>query len=105
MRTALLTVLLLTSACASSQPAIVACRPQGCAALDKPDWVRQELLEHAERDLSCAPAQLTVTEVEAPIPERALAKDSIVSGCGYQARYAWAGDRWVLDSAITTAAR
>ena len=100
MRIALVVTLfaLVWPACAGPQPVLVPCPPKGCAALGPPDSRQPALVEHAARDLECAPSQLDV-DLEND--------DATVSGCGRSARYAWISGRyrpgrWILDSRVTT---
>ena len=101
MRPSLLAMMILiTSGCAAPTTAMVACPPKGCAALDPPSPIDRMLYEHAERDLQCPRAELTIANDDSTT--------STVSGCGRAARYAliaqrYYGARWILDSPIVPA--
>ena len=102
MRRWLWAVWLITTGagCAAPQQELIACPPQGCAALDVArDWRYRPLAEHAARDLACPPPALDVS---------IHADDARVAGCGRQARYAWihqrSEGRWVLDSPVSATA-
>ena len=86
--------------CAAPATEMVECPPEGCAALDPPDWYHKPLLEHAARDLQCDLSALTYHDLDDDSAE--------VSGCGKSARYASVlvdddESRWVLDSPVTAA--
>src|SRR5690348_12235713 len=98
MRTSLLAVLLLTGACAAPDTNLVACPPQGCAALDPPSPREQALLDHAAFDLQCGQQNLHVSYCDRNDVS------ALVAGCGRQARYTSVGrygeSVWVLDSPV-----
>lgn len=97
MRKTLLSVMLLTAGlfagCATPSTAMVECPPAGCATLDPPPPLDQQLLAHASFDLQCAPSALAIDNLDSTTSQ--------VSGCGRAARYAWTDEsRWVLDSPV-----
>lgn len=101
MRRFVIVIILVTAGCGAGAPtAMVACPPQGCAALDPPTPMQRALLDHAAFDLQCPPAQLRVRDVDDVTAS--------VSGCGRMARYAWIASRyrarWLLDSPILATA-
>jgi hypothetical protein len=81
---------LLLGACAAPQAQLVACPPEGCAALDPPD----ELHTRAAFDLQCPARQLELFELS----DRSW--DTGVRGCGRQAVYKMIRGVWTLDSPI-----